>query len=275
MDQITTAQSQQTLSTLQGEIRLAEKERLRLLDDIDRLNKAKASEFQDAQKQLTMVRNDVKTLATKREHLELDCAVLSSSIKKSRQDLEEYGKNEINTAKKAAAAIHLASHQKLKMVEEKELSVAKRAEEVAKRETDVTVHENDVAQREKESKVIEMQLTRQTAELAERTQLEKAEVSRLEGIKNDLIPKIEELQRDEKRTREQIKISEKYAIETRQTADATLKAAIARQLTLDGQKELLDRREEKLRQKEIWLNDREATVGRAYKEVISRGGTIK
>ena len=44
--------------------------------------------------------------------------------------------------------------------------------------------------------------------------------------------------------------------------------------SLDSDRLYLKKQADKLDQKEKWLEDREQTLGRAYKEIISRGGII-
>lgn len=264
-------------SEIDPEISLLEKKKSDLLKEVEDLQTSKTKALKEYNGQIQH-KIEVLDNATKEgQRVAALCRFYSTTLENLTGDmkqLEEEKATRITEAEDAVKGIYAAAYNAAKAVED--------------REANVTEKEKGVDKHLELAEVKELENVRQDSILDERlddVEERVAAAEELEAKTKDTLAQTRELLDDIK---EQIKqkmmqvqtldieiatktqSSEKIGLE----AEGKLRVSNRLMVNLSAKEVSLDEKNKRLDKKELWLNDREATVGRAYRETLGRGGKI-
>lgn len=256
-----------TADHIQGETRLAERQLEKVQADIDRMNMAKVSEFREYQSQLHVVKNAVQILTEQRQLLETEVSRLTSDSIRVTFELEEYGQKEIKRIESTVQSILSDAQHKLLLAEEIEKEAIQKGETVAKQEKALEARETIFESKEQGIKGLLEHMRGERQEWARRKTVESDEVARLQGLREELSLEVARLKVQVQETQKLVKAQREYALQTQQTADATLNEAQLLVTVNQANEKILAEKAASLDVKEQQLEDRERTLERAYERI--------
>jgi hypothetical protein len=272
------AQEKQSLIITRADAQLAEREKNKILQELETIQGTKEVAFREIAQQKENAQKEV--MALKGEGLRLQGLVrlYTEAIEgfiQERDLAEKAALTQKTRAIEEVKGIYSDADRRERVVMDREENVSKKEAELAKcediikgREGAVIVIESQIEERAQLIMAREKGLSIREAD--SNLRLEKTR-RLLDDIERQLKEKRIEMESLDTTIRNKTMIAEQTGIE----AQSKLKEASLLIKELAAQKETQDEKDKKLNQKELWLNDREATVGRAYNEVISRGGRVE
>lgn len=272
MNNLPIQQEQHRLNTIKSEISLAEKKRDEILLDLTRLDETKKSELKSHKNRIETIKKDIQTLSFEKNRLESECKNLSEVYVKKESEIRVYGTNEIKKAEETvqvicarAKKIQSVAEEKQRTVEEKSIVVDNRESSVKSRE--YSVNEKEIVYKknftELESKKIQIEQSKQSIDgylSSVKVKIKEIEMTIAQKEKTilELNVVLERKEAAKKRIDDEMSTKMNEANRLMAMAESTNEANIKKSIELN--------------RKEIWLNDRESAVGRAYREVVQRGG---
>lgn len=270
-------QLQQKIAQLKAEISLKERELAKLLKDIEQLQKTKGQAFKDYDAQIKVKKEELEGLNQEAGKTQGFCHLYSRQLNELQIEAEKELKAsnlQKERARQEVEQVYLDAEKTKRQAENRIVAVAER--EVKADEKEKLIEASIIALQEKQ-----ITIDKQEAQIAERIKVaEIAETTSKEAIaKSGKL--LDTLDRQIKLKKMQVqnlnttiddmgKQAERIGVEAKTQLEKALKLIEEYNL----QKGHLDDRDKELNKKEIWLSDREATVGRAYNETIKRGGKI-
>lgn len=270
-------QLQLKLKTLNGEIVLAERKLSDLSHELEQLQttrdqafKSHAADVKKQQDQLAAITNEAKITANLARGYSLSLDELQEAHKtffeKKREDIQE--------AKNAVRSIHEEVERREAAVKDREDNVTNREAAVENREKVVRNGEEALVVREEKVKIDVEELAKRTSQLLVDEEKSKHSLAQEKELLDDIDRQIRQKRMELHGLTLTIEMKEKVAKNTGQEVEARLTAVESRELLAEGKEKGLNERDTELNKKEIWLDDRERTVGRAYRETIQRGGVV-
>lgn len=265
------------LLQLKAEITLKEKEYNKLLLDIEQLQKTKKTAFEQSTKEIKDNTEKIANLISKGKEmtalLTLQSEALEDIQNKINNAKEQYAKDKLDAenAVKAVYAQFDAEKRHVenmkKDVESRETALKDSQKELQAKENSIEIAENDYMQkvnilRDREKKITLAQI-----------EVNKTLVKQLELL-DDINTRVEQKRLEVKRLDESIKNKTQHAETIGQEQHDKAILLSIKEKDLKIKTEAMENKIIELNNKEAWLSDREATVGRAYKETLKRGGVV-
>jgi chromosome segregation ATPase len=271
MNPISTAQ-QKTI--LEADIRLLERKRFELLEDIERIQKSKTKTIQFLREDTEKNEKKHTSLLGMVSNLTGQSNELDTSIKQIKLKEQEEANTIVSDAhKKAEEIVHDATikmnsaNAELERVQTMQKNLQDREDQLDTFSEDLIKQGKDIGKEKSRLKNEEEMLRRMTREVDEDLMKKRKEIEQL-------TPQIESASEALELLNNELAGRKGRLKEVTDTIEANERELLLKKAELQTWEDKLKEKETDLNGKEIWLNDREATVGRAYKEVISKGGTV-
>lgn len=271
---LTSTEQNQTLQIIQGEIRLAERDKEKIHESLKQLQEIRAIENKEYESTRKQRQKDISTLTEKRNTLEQE--VKNAEEKKAQifKNIEAYGADELKNVKLAVTSIY-AEAQQVKTEADNKLS------DVNQRDGLVTIREHNVNQKENELLVKEAAVAARERAIKQQENELLLKVDRVNALMKKVGKQRDAVEREIIIKTAIIKgldttISEKQAYAKKLETEAEVKLKEARRALVQTKlvKIMQDQKEEKFRIKEIQLKDRQRTLQRGFDELRSKGGTV-
>lgn len=267
-------QSNQDLTRIQADIRLATREYNKILKDIEQFETSKTAALKEGDQQIRIQKASIERLTNEGIRLSTLCRLYSQTLADLELAMKDYGKEDVERAEQKVKEIYGEAERTradadayMKRVEVKDNSVKLREIEADKK----LVEAKEI--QEKTAK-LQIKLDEQQKAITHEEITAKQSLVEANKLLDDISRQIRE-----KRMQNQgldIIISNKTKQADAIGVEANAKLTEAHRLlsVADKRKEAQDARDITQNNKEIWLSDREATVGRAYRETLQRGGKL-
>lgn len=274
MDQ-QTIDARQNRIAIEADVSLLERERDKILADLEQLQNTQKEAHLTLDKQLSVKKGVLENISIEIAQAKALCDKYNQTLAELKDLLKDFGKKEIDEALDRLKVIdgdinvirkefidrenNIAEREK-KVLEERRIAArqAAEAERVKKdyheRDLLLDTRERTIDNREKEAK----------AAVVKANEL-------LDTINGEIKSKRMQVQRIDITIETKTKQAENIGIE----AEGKLKEATRRLKEISRKEEALREKDDKLTIRETKVADREATVGRAYREVIQRGGVVE
>lgn len=270
-------QAKTDLITLNADIGQLERKRDKILKDLESLNKSKEEAFKQHDQQIRIKKDAAEHWRREGERFQTLCHLYNKSaeelsetidrMEKERTQLVQKAKDEVqqiyDDAKNREEAV--AGREKHVEVVTKQNEVDKQVVKHKSEELDAEAKKNRIAlgeiRRDRENLKNEQEKSKQAVATAQEL---------LDDIDRQLAEKRMELQGLDTQIENRTKHAETIGIE----AESRLAEAKRRENVVARKERGIRETIDKHNKKELWLADREATIGRAYHETIQRGGKV-
>lgn len=265
------------LQTLQGEIIISEKTLRNLHSDIqnvqeskDKVSKELLQQIKEKRDRLTFLIDTTKQVITYSkqadEHLE--------KLRQEGKDQEATNLHEIEQAKEKAAGIIWDAEQLLSTVHtlQKQIYTYYVVVLLKSIEAQKTLRTAQEIEARNDKQTVQLTLREKLVEKIEKESEEL--VAHNKNLLDDMVIRIEAKRKEEKILDESITNKKEEAAVIGNLVRIQLQMANRLIKEYNARKKLQDEKDIEQNKKELWLTDREATVGRAYRETISRGGRV-
>jgi len=274
MDAVTLTQQQQQTASIQGESFLAEKEKEKVSAELQHLQIAREIEFKEYNAQKAVLTKAVEVLKVEKVQLEADVKVAGEKYDGIIRSINEYGENEVEKAKNAVTSIYLTAQILQREWKDKVMKADVKAEELEKREQELNELNIAVEQQRVENEVEENLLKKREYQLTLKQEIVKKTVAQLEEKRDTLISEVETNQAKLRGVRITIKIQEDTAAKTVADAEIKLREANIKMAETKALEEKNNETSKNLAIEKLQLDDYAATIRRAYRETMDRGGKI-
>lgn len=269
---------EQQLAGIQGEILIAEKQLKSLQGDIENHERVKGDSLKEYDTQIKNKKEEIDSLELEGARLRRLIILEGESyeaIKEEKIKESEKWAQDAKDAEEAVKSIYSNADNRIRAVADREANC-----ENAERQNlaDSTKNREMAENLQKEADSIEIQraiVKKSREELSAAEEKSKLTLAEEKEKLDDITRQIpiqtailEKIKRD-------IEENTDKASAILKNADDKMRKADERSLILNMRDRRQNERENEQSKKEAWLDDREGTVGRAYKEVIQRGGIIK
>jgi chromosome segregation protein len=269
--------AKQTLVTLEADIDLKNRELKKVTTELERLNTTRGTSFEQYDKQIKLKQNQIDGLQKEMERLEgeikkstelfhsLDGQIVAKQTEAARITSE---------ANQQVLEIHNDAERREEAIGNKEANVKLREEQVKTNQeiVDKSLHEINL-QKTRVAKARQELVTDKATFEAEKKQSEQA-IAKAQELLDDINRQIREQSMQLSTINTSIDVQTKKADEIGKEANERLEKVKTREILVAGRERGVNEKRNELIKKEIWLDDREATVGRAYRETLERGGNI-
>lgn len=259
---------------IEGEIRLAEKQRDQILDDLTRIDSVKKDELKYHQDKIKKLTDEIGILQEKRDGLQTDIRDLNKTYQTTKEDIKTYSETEIKKAHDEVQGIYQTAERTRKSAEDKETDVNKAAENVAIREADVNKRDDEVKRHADENTKESERLTSESQALEKRKNEAEQAISQaketvytLEGRTRQESAKLRGLELT-------IKIKEEWIANAEKETKATQAEANRVLIEANAMKKANEEKEVTLQNQETYLKDRRASLERAVDEFVKKGGVF-
>lgn len=265
------------LQEVNGDIILAEKKLQRLSSDVTNFEESKAAGLREYDNQIKKKQAEIDALTLEGKRLQGLSHIYSNAIQNLRIEKETQEKINIHLIEKAQTDV-LLIHQVAKEVREaaqiQQKKVKVFALTVLLRHVSVVNMSAALTLLKKQLDIKQEAIEKQDRDVTERERSANVALAESQKLLEDINRQLPEKQKMLTNLNEFIEKRKKEAEQIGILAAMRL-AEANRLLSGVARKEKLQRAKSiELNKKELWLNDREATVGRAYRETISRGGRV-
>lgn len=277
MDPTASFQPKQDLVVIKADLDLLERTKKKTENELEQLNKTKTEALRMHEHQVTQKKTEAEHWKREGERLQNLCHLYSQSV----EDLEKLIKEKklertqlIQKTTDEVQQIHDDAKNREEAVTGREKNVTLISERTKKDVEIVTRTLRAIALREKKLTADRQVLKEEQKQHKAMVELSKLEVAKAQRLLDDIDRQLAE-KREEKRTLEvQITQQTKHAETIGKEANSRLTDVKRRESVVVRKEIAANERDEKQNQREIKLADREATVGRAYRETIQRGGRV-
>ena len=270
-------QLQEKLTTLKGDILLAERALNKLRSEIEQFNSSKETALKEYNSQIKLKKEEIEAIAAKGKQTQLLVHAYSESLEAIVTDLTKAKKqymDELQKATEAVASVHGKAKIRENAVKDRERAVVLREQTVQEQEEIIGHQIEGLIERKDAIQKEEEKLSHRVKVIVEQEQKSKETLEAnkilLDDIKSDIIQAEEQLKTLNKKIED--KKAEELALLPK--AEETLQEARSLEKVTNERNRLLNEKDKELRNKEIWLDDREETLARSYREVIQRRGSI-
>jgi chromosome segregation ATPase len=270
-------QAKQTLVTIQADINLLERKKTKILQEIEHLQATKAEAFKQHDQQIKHKQDAADHLTNEGKRLQALAHLYSQSV----EDLEKEiaGKKAekeqlIAEAEIAVKTIHDEADNRIKAVADREKNATEREEEIDHQQKVIALRVKHIVEDGEKLEQKQEELLDRKFALAGKEAAAKEAVAQAQELLDDITRQINEKrmqsqtldQTIENKTREVDRIGKEAEVKL-QELDRLI-AEYTKKEEMQSEKAI------ELNKKERWLDDREATVGRAYRETLQRGGKV-
>lgn len=265
------------LATLNGEILLAERKLLTIQTDIENHQASKTKALEEFEIIKKKKLGEIDVLMVELEGV-MEVHTLYDDVILEQEERRDTAQKEttliIQTATEKAQGIMAEAENAQKAVEDREQNVSIREENCTLAMDSIEGLFEEVEEHANTNILQTETLVEREKIVVQSEENSKEAIAQAQVLLDDI-----DRQLSEKRVEMQnldITITEKtkIATETGKEVEARLTDVIRRENVVAGEERGLHDKHKELIQKELWLDDRETTVGRAYREVLQRGGTI-
>lgn len=257
---------------LQGDIALLEDQRLQLQDDIKRLARIRAEEYEGHKRELEDFNKQKNDLLFSVQNLKINRSMLADDAQAITKGIEVHKENEVaeirdrlQKSKDEAEAMIKQLQEQINKNEEEELHLKHIKEEVQQQQEDLLKIEKDIAQRDKESRELQIKTSNQATEVLKAVQ-DAGET------RDRLISEVESASAQLQKLNDQIAKQEESIKQKENDLYIKIDKLMAKEKNLKAIEQGLVDQENILKKKETWLKDREETLKRAFNEVMEKGG---
>lgn len=271
------AQAKTDLITLNADIGQLERKRDKILKDLELLNKSKAEAFHQHDQQIKIKKDVAEHWENEGKRFQTLCHLYSNSAEELSETIDRLEKERdqmIAKAQEEVQQIHDDAKNREEAVGNREANVNKTRSIVAKQQEDVIRAVGNLQVMQQKVKEEKAELSDQSGQLEIEREETKQAVAKAQVLLDDIDRQLAEKRMELQGLDTQIENKTRHAETIGKKAESQL-AEVQRRENVVARKERGIRETiDKHNKKELWLADREATVGRAYRETIQRGGKV-
>ena len=267
-------QANQTLLKLKADIVLAEKEKKKALDDLDQLQSIKTQAYKKYNTENTLQQNKIKVLTKTVGDLKSMADDLEAVIKSKKDELKDFGKEEIKAANDSLKVIHGDIEIIKREIKDREENIASEKEYLNKSHRDMDIKIQELQTLKFELELREGEIQKEKDRLGEAEQQSKEAVAKNRELLDDINRELKEKRMQVINLDVAIESKTKQAESVGVDANARLAEAEHLEKLVLGKENALNDKNIELIKKERWLSDREASLRRAYLETVHRGGKV-
>lgn len=265
----------QSLIAINADIKLAEKEKKKILDDLEQLQKSLGEANKNYDKHLSLKREALDNVQKELSFVKELCQRYTSALELLKPELANFGKKEIAEAEDRLKVIHGDIEAVKRELIDRENNTKEEAKRVEResRSADSKLRVAESIRKANEQE--EVRLNEKAAKISEDEAKAKEAVVKAQDLLDTINREIEKKRMQVQKLDITIEAKTKQADNIGAEAIAKLQEANRRMALATRKEEANNEKDKEFIQKEHWLDDREATVGRAYRETIQRGGKVE
>lgn len=260
----------QELIQLKADIRILEKQRGKLADEVDSLAKSKSKQLRDMDEILTQKRKELSKIEESIAEGTKKIRIINESIKERSKLIDQHAEqitvesvNKANDRLRATGALAEAVSSEGEEVSQREAELEDRTTRITQRELAADSRETVISKRESDLKTKELMLE-SNLKLSIKSA---ANASRLMTETQEKKKEIDSVMQRAKDQAEKI-VSDAFSI--RQDADKLKKSLDTRAKVIAGKEAQIERETARLKSQEVILLDKARTLKRAFSELRKR-----
>lgn len=270
-------QAKQSLIQIEADIHLAERDKRKIVTELEQLNSTRTAAFKQYDQQIKHKKDEYDVYEAKIEDI-------TTAIEKNEEVLQQLSDEVVQLttkrdrliaeARDAVKTVHDEAEQREKAVTDREHNVQIASEEVKLSEQIVNKTVQEIALQQGQLTIERKVFEKDQRDFAAEEEASKKTVAKAQELLDDINRQLKAQRMQSQQLDTEIINKTAHSIVIGNLAQVRLDEA-DRRLKVVAQREVsANEKDIEQHNKDIQLDDREATIGRAYRETLQRGGKI-